>query len=303
MPPRDRARSPRVKRSNACAVQGRVEARALGRGRAARHAVAGRLGRQLDCAVAVTKRVVNEVRERLLGREAVGVALRAVRARHAQLARRLRRRARSKRRAVVGEQLAGVEPLRPHGQPALVGAGEHQQVLGELDEPVALAGRRGRPRRAAPPRERPSRSASSSSARSSASGVRSSWLALATKPRSRSAQRSSRSSISFSVPPRRASSSRPPAPAGAARSRAARSPPPRRASRSPAAARRWQRRRPPSAASSSAIGGRSAARARARPSASSRSSRVAPTTTTRVPAGRARQAQALIEARRRRSCR
>ncbi len=55
--------------------------------------------------------------------------------------------------------------------------------------------------------ESPWRSASSSSALCSASGVRSSWLASSTKRRSRASVASIRSSISFSVCPRRRSSS------------------------------------------------------------------------------------------------
>ena len=47
----------------------------------------------------------------------------------------------SKRRAVDSKELGGVEPLGAHRQPALVGPREHQQVLGQLDQAVALAGR------------------------------------------------------------------------------------------------------------------------------------------------------------------
>ncbi len=55
--------------------------------------------------------------------------------------------------------------------------------------------------------ERPSARASSSSVRRIASGVRSSWLASATKDRSWASASASRSSISFKVRPSRATSS------------------------------------------------------------------------------------------------
>ena len=88
------------------------------------------------------QRVVDEVRERLLGAQPVGVDDEAVGALDAQLAAGLGR-ARLETPGGGREQLAHVEPLGADGKPALVRPGEDEQVLGELHEPVALAGRRG----------------------------------------------------------------------------------------------------------------------------------------------------------------
>ena len=84
----------------------------------------------------------------------------------------------------------------------------HEQVLGELREAVGLLRRRAQrfPQllaRARPPQRR----ARARSCRI-ASGVRSSWLASATKRRSCAKAASIRASISFSVSPSRAISSR-----------------------------------------------------------------------------------------------
>ena len=111
----------------------------------------------------------------------------AVRGLDAQLAPRLgRARVEAPRRR--REQLAGVEPLGAHGKPALVGAGQHQQVLGELNEAVALAQPPRRAPRAAPPASGPA----AARARARPSGARAGCAARgsrsATKPRSRSAR-------------------------------------------------------------------------------------------------------------------
>ena len=154
VPPRERARSPRVKRSKAWPFSaGSNPGPAVEHVQA--HAVAGGLGRQLHGTLAVAQSVVDEIRERLLGAEPVARAAPGRRSSATlQLAAGLRRpRAEAARRG--GEQLSGVELLRPDGQPALVGAGQHEQILGELDEPVALGGCRRHAPRAAPPESGP----------------------------------------------------------------------------------------------------------------------------------------------------
>ena len=92
-------------------------------------------------------------------------------------------------------------------------AGDDRRARGAGGRLRGARGGRPPPRRSEEPRsssasERGRRSASSSSVVSSASGVRSSWLASATNARSRSSAVSSRSSIAFSVSPRRCTSSR-----------------------------------------------------------------------------------------------
>ena len=82
------------------------------------------------------------------------------------------------------EQLARRAAVAPQRQPTVVGLREHEQVLREAHQPVGL--RRGRPQRLLDSAAVLGfRSARSSSAFISASGVRSSWLASATKLRSR----------------------------------------------------------------------------------------------------------------------
>ena len=80
-------------------------------------------------------RVVEQVAERLLEPERVGVEDQAVGAASTAASRRV---------AVADplEQLAGAQLLRADRQLALVAAGDHEQVLGERDEPVGLLRRR-----------------------------------------------------------------------------------------------------------------------------------------------------------------
>ena len=86
--------------------------------------------------------------------------------------------------ALRREQLADVRPLQPQAEPVLVAPGQQQQVVGEPGQPLGFragaADRRGQLGLAAA-----GPAASSSSPRSTASGLRSSWLASATKARCR----------------------------------------------------------------------------------------------------------------------
>ena len=140
VPPRERARSPRVKRSKAWPFSAGSNP---GRGRA--RAGARRRRRARPPAPRHPRRGAERCRRdsRAPARRAGGprAAPRPSELRHLQLAAGLRRPGVEAARG-GGEQLGGIELLRPDGQPALVGAGQHEQVLRELDEPVALGGGR-----------------------------------------------------------------------------------------------------------------------------------------------------------------
>ena len=122
-------------------VERRIEARATVE-HVQPHAVARRLGDQLDRSVPVTQSVVDQVGERLLRAQAVGVDGDPVRVRHAQLAARLGR-SDVEPPGCRSKKLGGVEPLGADRQAALVSARQHEEVLGEPLEPVALLDRRG----------------------------------------------------------------------------------------------------------------------------------------------------------------
>jgi hypothetical protein len=93
------------------------------------------------------------------------------------------------------QQVVHVERLFPERKLAFVEPCEQEQIVGERSAACSSSALRGRSR------------ARSTSVRTSASGARSSWLASATKLRSRFTARSIRVSISFSVAPSRAISS------------------------------------------------------------------------------------------------
>ena len=164
--------------------------------------------RDRDRALAVPERVVDEVAERLLEAEPSASHLAsAVGSRPSSRRPRLDARS-AKRSAVEWASSPRSSGSTRSAERRLVRAGDQQQVLGEQHEPVGLLGRRADRCAQLRPRVRGRRSASSSSAFRSASGVRSSWLASATKRRSCSSAASSRASMSFSVSARSRISSR-----------------------------------------------------------------------------------------------
>ena len=135
---------------------------------------------QDDVAGAVAQRVVDQVAERLAQPQRVGAD------RHVAV---LDEDRAAGAVGAVGEAVADAleqrphaQRLAPHRQLALLRPGEDEQVLGELREAVDLLDGR----RRSPGAGRDRGSAASSSVLSTASGVRSSWLASATKRRSRS---------------------------------------------------------------------------------------------------------------------
>ena len=160
-PPRVRASSPRAKRSNARpASAGGSPAPSSATDELDRGAVAAPAER--DRARAVAQRVVDEVAERLREPQLVGVEDQPRLGVHAQRPPVLGR-AGGEARADALEQLGGVERLGAHGERAVAAARQHQQVLGELGEPVALVDGGGQ--RLAQVRDRPARAAAPPPAR------------------------------------------------------------------------------------------------------------------------------------------
>ena len=261
----------------------RREARRPRRSRAARRAPFAASRSSRDRARAVAERVVDEVAERLLEPEPVADELEAVRA--------LDRRAPTASAPPGGEaprdrleQRRDADPSRCAAPVALVGAGEHEQILGEPREAVGLLGGRAQRvlelvRRARPAQRELELGLQQRERRAQLVARVGDEAALA-----RRAPASSRPSIAFSVSPsRRISSSRarerqPPARARRRDRRGL-----ARASPRPAAAPPPRARSPRSEASRSASGpDRRAAATSSPPSASSRSSSEAPTTTSDV---------------------
>ena len=201
-PPRSRARS--RGRGRSAAVPGATEIaarepleRALGElggnpspwsETSSSSAVPRATGPQLDLPRAVAQRVVDEVAERLAQAQLVGVQRLPVVGVDRDGAAALAGAVGEARRHPL-EQLAELERLGPHGQLALAGARDAPAG----PRPSARGDRTPRARRPAPSRTcgswPPARSAPSSSALITATGVRSSWLASATKRRSRSNDR------------------------------------------------------------------------------------------------------------------
>ena len=190
LPGRGRASSARLKRSNARAREAAREARALV-GHVQLEPVAAGRAESVTVAAAVDERVVDQVPERLLDAPRVGLEHDVVARVDLELAPELL----GARREALGdgvEQLVRATPA-PDGRGARPGR-RARSAAGRRRAPSA--GRSPRPPSGARPRAPPAlrgwRSASSSSVRSSASGVRSSWLASATKRRSCSKAVSSR---------------------------------------------------------------------------------------------------------------
>ena len=125
------------------------------------------VGLEPDGAAAVAESILDEIPERLLQARAVGVEHETRRHRHLDRPVAAPEAGRDRR-----EQVGDVDTCAPERRPVLPLAREHEQVLGEANEPFHLG------RRAQRGDEllegRGCRSASSSSARSVASGVRSS---------------------------------------------------------------------------------------------------------------------------------
>ena len=206
VPPRVRASSARVKRSNA-----------RGRNSGGKPAPSSqtcsstlplsRAGAQHDRPVAVGQRVVDQVGQRLLDPRGVGVERARPATGSASSGRPSTLRPRLEAPGDAREHLARVERLRAHRQPPLVRARDHQQVLGQAREPLGLLGGRaqrvlellaGCARRAARARARCAGSPAACAARA---------RRRATNARSRLNATSSRASISFSVRPSRPISS------------------------------------------------------------------------------------------------
>ena len=291
LPSEERASSARLKRSNA-------------RARGTRPGTPARVGDvQLDRAVrrprlelarpvAVTERVVDQVGQRLfetraVGRRSAGPAAARPRSRGPPRAARA-----VEPRADRREQLRRPRTARPRREPALGGPRDHQQVLGELDRRSASLDRRADRRRAARPRR--SALAQRELELGPVQGQRRAQLVagVVDEPcaRARTPPRAA-PSISFSVSPRRVSSS----PAGGDREPLARPrgrdllrPPAHRLHRPQRRRRRPSSRRARRAAAPPAR--RSASRVARFASASSRSSREAPTTSDRRPGRRHRPA-------------